>query len=91
VTGVNFVCDYGRWIDSISLMALVELVHPQGSHQVSIVLLIMKCDLFKNNLGLIVTPYRIQSGVSLDDFQEFLSVLEDKPINIKNRNFPGLL
>jgi hypothetical protein len=32
-------------------MALVELMHPQGSHPVSIVPLIMKCDLFKNNPG----------------------------------------
>jgi hypothetical protein len=71
-------------------MALVELVHPQGSHQVSVVPLINTCDLFKNNPRLAIAPYRVQSGVSLDDFQDFVTALEDKSINIKDRNFPGL-
>jgi hypothetical protein len=71
-------------------MALVELVHPQGSHQISVVPLINKCDLFKNNPGLTISPYRVESGISLDDFRDFVSALDDKPINIKNRNFPGL-
>jgi hypothetical protein len=71
-------------------MSLVELVHPQGSQQVSVVPLTKKCDLFKNNPGLILTPYRVQSGVSLEDFQDFVSALEDKPISINDRNFPGL-
>jgi hypothetical protein len=34
VSGLNFVCDRGRWIESISWMALVELMNLQGSHQV---------------------------------------------------------
>jgi hypothetical protein len=38
-------------------LALVKLVHPQGSHQVSVVPLINKCDLFKNNPG-----FPIRSG-----------------------------
>jgi hypothetical protein len=71
-------------------MALVELVHPRGSRQVSVVPLIMKCDLFKNNPGLTISLYRVQSGVSLEDFQDFVSALEDKPININDRSFPGL-
>jgi hypothetical protein len=71
-------------------MSLVELVHPQGSRQVSVVPLITKCDLFKNNPGLAIAPYQVQSGVSLEDFRDFLSALEDKPININDRNFPGL-
>jgi uncharacterized coiled-coil protein SlyX len=37
-----------------------------------------------------IAPYRVQSGVSLEDFQDFVSALEDKPININDRNFPGL-
>jgi hypothetical protein len=76
--------------DFISWMSLVELVHPQGSHQVLVVPLINKCDLFKNNLALAIAPYRLQSEVSLEDFRDFVSVLEDKPININDRNFPGL-
>jgi hypothetical protein len=71
-------------------MALVELVHPQYSHQVSVVPLINTCDLFKSNPCLTIAPYRVQSGVSLDDFQDFVSSLEDKPIDINDRNSPGL-
>jgi hypothetical protein len=71
-------------------MALVELVHPQGNPPVSVGPLIMKCDLFKNNPALTITPYRIQSGVSLEDFQDFVTALEDKPMDIKDRNFLGL-
>jgi hypothetical protein len=61
---------------------LVELVHPQVSHQVSVVPLITKYDLFKNNPALIIAPYRIQSEVSLNDFQDFVSALKDQPIDI---------
>jgi hypothetical protein len=71
-------------------MTLVELVHPQGSHQVSVVALINKCDLFKSNPALTIAPYRVQSGVSLEDLQDFVTALENKLINIKDRNVPGL-
>jgi hypothetical protein len=71
-------------------MALVELVYLQGSHQVSVVPLINKCDLFKTNPGLTIAPSRVQSRVSLHDFQDFATALEDKPMNIKDRNFLGL-
>jgi hypothetical protein len=87
VAGPVFVCDRGHWIDFMSWMSLVELMNPQGGHQVSVVPLVTKCDLFKNNPALFGAPYRVQSGVSLDDFQDFVSALEDKPINIKDRNF----
>jgi hypothetical protein len=72
-------------------MALVELVHPQDSHQVSVVPLITKCDLFETNLALAIAPYQVASGVSLKDFRDFVSALEDKSINVNDRNFPGLL
>jgi hypothetical protein len=71
-------------------MALVELVHPQDNHYVTVVHLISKCDLFKNNPGLTITPYQVQSEVSLEDFQDFVSALEGKAININDRNFSGL-
>jgi hypothetical protein len=57
---------------------------------VSVVVLINKCDLFKNNPALIITPYRVEFLVSLEDFQDFITALEDKPTDIKDRNFPGL-
>jgi hypothetical protein len=40
-------------------MALVELLHPQGSDQVSAAPLINKCDLFENNPELVIPPYRV--------------------------------
>jgi hypothetical protein len=90
VTHLTFVSNCGSWIDWHCWMALVELVHPQGSYQVSVGPLTMKCDLFKNNPSLTIAPYQVDSRVSLEDFRDFVSALEDKPINIKDRNFPGL-
>jgi hypothetical protein len=71
-------------------MAKVELVHSQGTSQVSVVHLITICDLFKNNPSFTLTPYQIQSEASLEDFQDFISALEGKSININDKNFPGL-
>jgi hypothetical protein len=48
-------------------MARLELIHSQGTYQVSCVRLITKCDLFKNNPGLILRLYHVQSEVSLED------------------------
>jgi hypothetical protein len=50
-----------------------------------------KCDLFKNNPGLTIAPYQVQSEVSLEELQAFISVLEDKAINMNDGNYPGLL
>jgi hypothetical protein len=61
-------------------------MHSQRTHQGSIIHLKTKCDLFKNNPALAMTPYRVQSEVSLDDFQDFISILEDKPINVNDKN-----
>jgi hypothetical protein len=72
-------------------MAQVELRHPQGTYQVSCVHLIPKCDLFKNNPGLTIRPYQVQSEVSLEDFQDFLSALEAKSFRMNDTNLPGLL
>jgi hypothetical protein len=55
------VSNDGSWVDFICWMALVELVHPQNSHQISVVPVILKCDLFKTNPGLLVTPYLVES------------------------------
>jgi hypothetical protein len=72
-------------------MAQVELVHSQSTYPVSVVHLIAKCDLFKNNPCLTIPAYHVQSEVSREDFQDFLSALEGKSININDQNFPGLL
>jgi hypothetical protein len=51
------------------------------------VFLITKCDLFKNNHNLTLIPYLVPSQICLGDFTDFASALEDKMINIKDRNF----
>jgi hypothetical protein len=72
-------------------MAKVELVHSQETYQVSALHLITKCDLFKNNPDITLTPYQVQSEVSRDDFQDFLSALEGKAVDINDKNYRGLL
>jgi hypothetical protein len=72
-------------------MAQVELIHSQGAYQVSCVHLITKCDLFKHNPKLTLTPYQVQSEASLDDFQAFLSPFEAKSFKMNDTNLPGLL
>jgi hypothetical protein len=71
-------------------MALAQLVHQQGSHEISVAHLITKCDLFKNNPVRVSSPYPVQSRVSFDDFRDFVTALEDKPIDINDSNFSGL-
>jgi hypothetical protein len=49
-------------------MALVELVHRQGSYRVSVIPLITTRDLFKSSPGLTISPDRIQCSLSPEDF-----------------------
>jgi hypothetical protein len=49
------------WVDFVCWMALLELVRTQNSRQVSVVPVIMKCDLFKNNPSLVIVPYLVES------------------------------
>jgi hypothetical protein len=77
-------------IDFIHWMALVELVHSEGSHRIPVVPLITKSDLFTNNPNLTIFPSRVQSAMFLEDFRDFVSDLEDKSIDIKGKNIPGL-
>jgi hypothetical protein len=71
-------------------MASVTLIHPEATVAISIVQAIQKCSLFQNNPTLATVPYRVQSSVPLLIFQEFVSALEDKEVNITNTNFRGL-
>jgi hypothetical protein len=71
-------------------MASVVLVHPQETRQVSGLQLITKCDLFRNDLTLVVSPYNIKSSVFVEDFREFVSAIEDRPIKITVSNISGL-
>jgi hypothetical protein len=49
-----------------------------------------KCQLFRNNLTLLVSPYRVQSLVSLFIFREFISALEGNAIKITDTTFTEL-
>jgi hypothetical protein len=72
-------------------MAKVELVHSRRTYQVSAIHLLTKCDLFKNNPDLTLNAYEVQSEVSRDDFQDCLSALQGKAIDINDKNYAGLL
>jgi hypothetical protein len=74
----------------LTTMALVTLLHPEKMFTIPILQAINKCSLFQNTPTLLVSPYRIQSSVSLSIFQEFLSALEGNPINITDTNFTEL-
>jgi hypothetical protein len=52
-------------------------------------LFLYECDVLKNNPGLTISPYRVQSAVSREDFRDFGSALEDRSISINGRYFPG--
>jgi hypothetical protein len=47
-------------------------------------------DVFKANPGLTITSCQVQAGVTLADFQDLVSTLDKKPININDRNLAGL-
>jgi hypothetical protein len=71
-------------------MSSVTLLHPEETFQIPTLQVINKCHLFQNNPTLLVSPYRVQSLVSLSIFREFLSALEGNAINITDTNFPEL-
>jgi hypothetical protein len=71
-------------------MTSITLVHPEDSVTISIPQAITKCNLFQNNPTLTVSPYRVQSAVSLSIFRDFVSALEEKAVKITNTNLTGL-
>jgi hypothetical protein len=81
-------CDHGG--RSFSEMSQVVLVHPLQTFTVQGRLIIHKCDLFADNVGLLGSPYRVRSQVSLADFGQFVSALEGNAVTITNDNFTGL-
>jgi hypothetical protein len=72
-------------------MASVTLLHPEETFTISALQAMTKCSLFQNNPALLVSPYRVQSSVSLSIFREFFSALEGNAINITDTNFRELL
>jgi hypothetical protein len=72
-------------------MAYVTLVIAQESRQVSGLQLIRKCKLFQQNLSLVLAPYNVHSSVSLNIFNDFVSALEDREVQITKANSAGLI
>jgi hypothetical protein len=71
-------------------MNSISLVHPEETLTVPIVQAMTKCSLFQNNPTLLVSPYRVESSVSLSIFREFVSALKGKPLKIADTNFTEL-
>jgi hypothetical protein len=66
------------------------LVHPEDRVTIPIHQAINKCSLFSNNPALTISPYRVQSPVSLSIIREFVAALEGKTVNITPTNLLGL-
>jgi hypothetical protein len=73
-------------------MASVTLVHPEDTLTVPVQHAIKKRSLFQNNPALTVTPYQVQSSLSLSlsIFQEFVAALERDAVKITDTNFTEL-
>jgi hypothetical protein len=71
-------------------MTSVTLVHPEDSITIPIHQAIHKCTLFSNNQTLTISPYQVQSPVSLSIFREFITALEGATVNITATNLRGL-
>jgi hypothetical protein len=71
-------------------MASVTLLHPEETFTIPALQAMNKCSLFQKNSTLTVSPYRVQSSVSLSTFREFLSALEGNAIKITDTNYTEL-
>jgi hypothetical protein len=63
----------------------------RNESHVPVPLIVSRCDLFADDPGLAALPYHLKSKVSLSDFREFVSALEDTTVKVTNNNFKGLL
>jgi FtsZ-binding cell division protein ZapB len=71
-------------------MSSVTLLHPEETFKIPALRAITKCSLFQNNPSLLVSPYQVQSSVSLSIFREFLSALDGNAIKITDTNLTEL-
>jgi hypothetical protein len=71
-------------------MASVTLLHPEQAFTIPALQVMTKCSLFQKDPILLISPYRVQSPVSLSIFREFLSALNGNSINITDTNFTEL-
>jgi hypothetical protein len=71
-------------------MSSVTLLHPEETFTIPTFQVMNKCSLFQNNPTLLVSPYRLQSLVSLSVFREFISAIEGNTIKITDTSFTEL-
>jgi hypothetical protein len=71
-------------------MTSVTLLHPEETFTIPTLQMMTKCSLFQKNPTLLVSPYRVQSPVSLSIFREFISALEGNVITITDTNLTEL-
>jgi hypothetical protein len=69
---------------------VIELVHLSEVQPVSQQRLQNSCTLFQDDLSLLDHPYCVKSKLGVGDFQTFVAALEDRPVTITTKNFPGL-
>jgi hypothetical protein len=67
----------------------VELVHSRETHKVLVQILVLKCNLFVDDPGLTTAPSSVRAPVSVDDFRQFVSVLERKDVELGRVPFRG--
>jgi predicted nucleic acid-binding Zn-ribbon protein len=61
--------------------APITLLHPKETFTIPALQAMTKCRLFQNNPTLLLSPYRVESPVSLGTFQNFVSALKGNSIN----------
>jgi hypothetical protein len=71
-------------------MAFVTLIHLEETFTIPALQATTKCSLFQNNPALLVSPYRVQSPVSLFIFRAFISALKGKVVTVTSTHFPEL-
>jgi hypothetical protein len=71
-------------------MSSVTFVHSEETLTVPVFQAITNCSLFRKNVTLASTPYKVEFPVSLSIFREFVSALEGNVVEITDTNLTGL-
>jgi hypothetical protein len=71
-------------------MAIVDLVHPDVTHRITVERLVTQCRRFIANQELTREPYRVQAAVAADAFRAFVAALEGNAVDITEGNYADL-
>jgi hypothetical protein len=77
-------------IHEVALLSLLTFLHTEQMLKISILQKLVKYRLSQKNTTLLVSPYWIQSSVSLSILREFISALEGNVIKIMDTNLTEL-